>query len=422
MKKILLLLIVISAFLVIFPVFSASEKACAASGRQCPIILVNPWLLSYDRGGVFGLRIWGGNKCDLQEELIAAGYPTSIAALGPFSSTWDRTCELYAEIMGGTVDYGLAHSRKYGHTRYGRTYSALYPEWGTPDPLTGKPRKVHLIGYCFGGLTTRLLIQLLEKGRAEEQAATPPNQLSPLFAGNHSWVLSCTTIVTPHDGTSLLDQTILNGIANSTALQFLVDVIDPYINDGFYDARLDQWGIYQYMDESFNDFIKRLGKDPSWKNTHDFSNYDITPLGVYDFNSWVKAQPDVYYFSLAADATYTAKDGHRLPLTSMFPLCYNWSRYMGSHVRSTPPFPVTKAWWPNDGTVNTISQNGPKVGSRDKIVNFTGIPQVGKWNFLGTLKGIDHADVVGITLGWYPTYDPLPWFLNHAALLSSLPQ
>jgi triacylglycerol lipase len=422
MKRSCLLLIVIGALMVVFLAFSPSQRVYASSGNHCPIILVNPWALCYDRGGFWGLIIWGGNKCDIQKEFIAAGYPTFIASTGPFSSSWDRACELYAEILGGTVDYGLAHSRKYGHARYGRTYPPLYPGWGTIDPLTGKPRKVHLIGYCFGGLTSRILIQLLEKGSAEEKAATPPDGLSPLFTGGHSWVLSCTTIVTPHDGTSLLDQTTMSKIRGTSTLQFIADTIGPYFAEGFYDVRLDQWGIYQYMDESFKDFIKRLNNDPAWKNQHDFSNYDLDPWAVYNFNSWVKAQPDVYYFSLAADATYSGKDGHRLPLTSMIPICYTWSRYMGQHVRNTPPYPVTKAWWPNDGTVNTISHTGPKVGSTDKIVNFKGTPKIGKWNFLGTLKGLDHTDVVGISLGWFPTYDPLPWFLNHAALLGSLPQ
>ena len=52
---------------------------------------------------------------------IHMGIHTVAPSMGPFTSAWDRACEVYAQLVGGTVDYGKAHSEKYGHERYGRT-------------------------------------------------------------------------------------------------------------------------------------------------------------------------------------------------------------------------------------------------------------------------------------------------------------
>jgi hypothetical protein len=66
---------------------------------------------------MLGYKYWGGFT-DIQEELKNRGYKVYSAAIGPFSSNWDRACELYAFIKGGYVDYGLAHSEKYSHRRF----------------------------------------------------------------------------------------------------------------------------------------------------------------------------------------------------------------------------------------------------------------------------------------------------------------
>lgn len=33
-----------------------------------------------------------------------------------------RACELFYYLKGGTVDYGVERSEKYGHSRFGHTY------------------------------------------------------------------------------------------------------------------------------------------------------------------------------------------------------------------------------------------------------------------------------------------------------------
>ena len=68
------------------------------------------------------LPYWGvmcGNYTKMLRESGTEAYAPSV---GPLSSAWDRACELYAQLVGGTVDYGAAHAPKYHHERFGRTY------------------------------------------------------------------------------------------------------------------------------------------------------------------------------------------------------------------------------------------------------------------------------------------------------------
>ncbi|CAG8740493.1 999_t:CDS:2, partial [Dentiscutata heterogama] len=70
------------------------------------------------------------------------------------SSLHDRAVEIFYQIKGGRVDYGEEHARQYGHSRYGREYPGLYPEWSVSKPL-------HFLGHSLGGVTIWKLQQLL---------------------------------------------------------------------------------------------------------------------------------------------------------------------------------------------------------------------------------------------------------------------
>lgn len=79
------------------------------------------------------LPYWGAASCSLMDELNKLHYESYAASVGPMSSNWDRVCELYAQITGTRVDYGKAHSEKFNHSRYGRTYTKpLIEGWGEP--------------------------------------------------------------------------------------------------------------------------------------------------------------------------------------------------------------------------------------------------------------------------------------------------
>ena len=138
-------------------VCSFAAKISYAEERQqnnYPIILVNGFA-GWGREEMLGVKYWGGVH-DIQEDLKRNGYTVHTAAVGPVSSNWDRACELYAQISGGTVDYGAVHAEKHGHNRFGRTYSGFAPNWSETN-------KVHLVGHSMGGQTIRTLVQLLKK-------------------------------------------------------------------------------------------------------------------------------------------------------------------------------------------------------------------------------------------------------------------
>lgn len=63
-----------------------------------------------------------------------------VPSISGFSSMWDRCCEMYAQIVGGTVDYGKAHSEKYGHKRYGRTYKGCVRTGANSTPTASSKR------------------------------------------------------------------------------------------------------------------------------------------------------------------------------------------------------------------------------------------------------------------------------------------
>jgi len=359
-----------------------------------PIVLVHGFG-GFGRDELIGYKYWGG-LVDIQERLKDHGYKTLTATIGPFSSNWDRACELYAFIKGGIVDYGLVHSQKYGHKRYGRYYPGLYPEWGEKDPQTGKINKIHIIAHSQGGQTSRTLIQLLSKGFKEERDKTPEYDLNSLFKGNKHWVHSLTTISTPHDGMTV---------------NYMVNTLFPLAQritrsggllsrqiDGFlYDFKLDQWEIDRKEDESFWDYTKRLRKNMLWKKTSDTSEHDLSPEGAKELNKWVKAQPDVYYFSYATEETFESPfSGHEYPEISMDFIWFFPSIFMGAYENDpNSEIKIDKSWWKNDGVVNTNSMDGPTIGSEDIIVNFNGQPQKGKWNYMGLLDSCDHADITG---------------------------
>ena len=81
---------------------------------------------------------WGGFT-DLERSLNRRGCKVVTAAVGPFSSVWDRAVELFYQIKGGTVDYGKEHSARHGHARFGRTFPGLYPAWDAQHPVSRRP-------------------------------------------------------------------------------------------------------------------------------------------------------------------------------------------------------------------------------------------------------------------------------------------
>jgi len=134
----------------------------------------------------------------------------------------------------------------------------------------------------------------------------------------------------------------------------------------------------------------------------------------------VQAQPSVYYFSWATEATYRDPlSGTQVPEIGVPGPMASIARFMGSYSRQNETdLPIDSSWWQNDGIVNTKSMDGPTLGSTDTVQEYSGTPVPGKWNYMGLLESVDHLDIIGI-----PTCDSdlKDWYLSLAALLASLP-
>ncbi|WP_085829427.1 esterase/lipase family protein [Clostridium massiliodielmoense] len=409
--------------------FAKENQKVAQNKNNYPIVLChgcNGWGRNENFGTVaFGARYYWGGNVDLQQKLIENGFTTYTAAVGPLSSNWDRACELYVQIKGGRVDYGEAHAKKHGHSRYGRYYRGFYPQWGTKDE-NGNIRKVHLIGHSQGGQTVRMLTTLLGQGKQEEISATG-EKTSELFKGGHSWISGLITLASPHDGTTLADMkgTDVGAALGIGAMGSILGNISN--SDIIFDLKVDQWGLKRRPSESFLSYFNRCAASKMW-TSKDICSVDLSTNGAVAQNKWVKAQPNVYYFSWACCGTMRNPIsilGHHMasPIRMSDKGLYNpqWAlqaQLMGTYSRHNPyrAIPVINSkWWPNDGYVNTISENGPKAGSTDKIVNYNGTPQIGKWNFMG-VKDMDHEDIIG--RHWNGATN---FFIDMAQMLRNLP-
>ncbi|CAG8756549.1 14184_t:CDS:2, partial [Acaulospora morrowiae] len=100
-----------------------------------------------------------------------------------FGSIHDRAVEIYYQIKGGRVDYGLRHSHQFGHKQHGATYEGLIPDWSPENPIV-------LIGKGYGA-TTALHLQ---------------NLLTTNFFGQHTsgkMIKGVICLSAPHRGSTL---------------------------------------------------------------------------------------------------------------------------------------------------------------------------------------------------------------------------
>ena len=354
-----------------------------------PIILVHGFG-GWGRDDIANFYYWGGLQ-DLQTALRKEGYSVFTASMGPFSSNWDRACELYAFLVGGKVDYGEYHAEKHGHERFGQAYVGVYPEMS-------EDRKIHLIGHSMGGQVARLLAHFLRHGDEGERNLSG-DSCSPLFAGLGQYVASITTLSTPHNGTTLAyDVELIDSLIDTTR-SAVSGVIENSLFPDF-DLRAEHWGITREISESIESYFARLRDHPIWTaQISDFSIWDASPAGAAELNKLAPADPEIFYFSYAnEETTKTRFMGFVLPEVTMFALLVPMSIYMGSYNNPNNPL-IDDSWWENDGVVNTVSMKGPFFNSDDPIEEYDGTPKRGIWNYMGVLSSIDHTDILGIPNG-----------------------
>lgn len=396
-------------------IFSPIQSAWATRQNNYPIVLVHG-LFGWDRNEVFNIKYWGGFHGDIQNDLNQQGYKTYTAAVGPVSSNWDRACELYAYIKGGTVDYGKAHSAKMGHSRFGRTYPGILKEWGSVNG-EGDIQKIHLVGHSQGGQTIRLLAQLLSEGSSEELKVTSKNDLSPLFAGQKEWISSVTALFAPHNGSPLADAVGLVPLIENL-VKFVAAMSGVREDQFLYDFKLDQWGLARRTNENFFDYKRRVLNSHIWK-TKDIATYDLSTDGAKEFNKSAKVQPGIYYFSAAGKNTWEEfLTGFSYPQINMIEILKPTATLIGSFSRNQAGrVKIDSTWWPNDGLVSVTSAKGPTIGSTDLIRRYDGRAQLGQWNYMGLYQSTDHTAIVGWNL-----QEPAYFFRSLADMLSELPQ
>lgn len=331
---------------------------------------------------------WGGKSGDVVAKLRSQGYAAYAASVAPQGSAWDRACELYAQIAGTLTDYGKAHSQEYHHERYGRNFMGqpLIPTWDEDTRLV-------LIGHSFGGVTVRLLSELLTNGSQAERDATPADELSPLFQGGMTnRIHAIVTIAAPSNGTTAYDM-----------------ARDP----SFDGAHIKVPFKSKVLDRLMKSKTKIKADD---RDQRDWANFDMLIDGAQALNASISLLPHVYYLSLACDGTVAEADGQRDPDPSvMEPLFVRTSTLMGRYSGTTKAgIVVDDKWHANDGLVNTISARAP-FGDPQKPLDRGNIEK-GIWNVMPDLH-CNHSYFQG---GFLKKTDPFLFFQDLMRLLTSL--
>ena len=140
----------------------------------------------------------------------------------PTGSVHDRACQVFYELVGGTVDFGAAHSAYHGHNQYGATYAVgKYPQWSAECPI-------QVVGHSFGGLTAWVLQNYLAEKR---------------FAGydtNEQWITSVIAVNCPFNasikvhekGLHLTMPPVVRWCSQGYLIGLFVNILE-YLNSSF---------------------------------------------------------------------------------------------------------------------------------------------------------------------------------------------
>ena len=393
-----------------------------------PIVLVHGFMGYGDEDGVSRfLSGWGfGPGKNAVRHLRQNGFECYGPAVGPINNLWDRACELYYHIVGGTVDYGKYHSEKYGHARYGRTYPGILKDIGTP----GNHAKIHLVGHSFGGPTARMFAQLLTYGSEEERACTPENELSDLFKGGKGdWVASITTLAGVNNGTTLADFMRVGGAKAFHAgyLGLVAMLGESPFNSQLIDFHLEQWGVmanpetkkslYLHSPFSKRDEIKNYNK-----NREGGIVFEMQCKYVHELNQKLRALPNVYYFArpackshLEGDHWVVDKDAS-LMARVVGKLTVAGIKYADTEFGFDP-----QTWAQHDGFVNTEGGRAPYSEPSTTWPGASADPKTlekGKW-YVFEPSDFDHTGLMGMGVKKDKYHG---YFLEIAQQLGALPE
>ena len=328
---------------------------------------------------------WGMRGGDLISFLRRQGFDCYAASVAPTGSTWDRACELYAQLAGEITDYGKAHSERYRHERFGRDFRTcpLIPSWNEDTRLV-------LLGHSFGGATIRLFSELLAHGDAAEKKAGAD---SPLFRGGmEERIHSIVTLASPMNGTTAYDL-----------------FLDPSFDPG--SVKNPWWSAGLAAMMSFSTKPKQDGRDP-----RDYADYDMQIDHALEMNAGISTLPDVYYFSVPCSITKRGYDGNHHPEKEIEPVFVMRSNQIGAYTGKTRGgYIIDDSWRENDGLVNTVSAMVP-VGAPSKAFERHNI-RTGMWNVFPVLTG-DHMWLQG---GLLKKHDIRKFYMRLLGMIEGLP-
>ncbi|MBR6512093.1 MAG: hypothetical protein IKT24_01285 [Clostridia bacterium] len=338
---------------------------------------------------------WGMLACDLVKMINDEGGEACAPTISSLGSAWDRACEIYAQLTGGTVDYGEAHAKKYGHARFGRTYDKpLVPGWSAE-------KKIHILGHSFGGATVRMFSHLMAHGAAEEVEATGEDT-SPFFKGGKGdWIQSVTTIAGPHDGTSVMSAIgFLLPILKVVTFYGFAGLMDGTMANQVYDMSLDQWGITKNPKEGHS--LKALlhpAKINKAMKSKDNLYWDLCLAGAKEINERMEINEEAYNFSISTSNTMTTCHGNqRMKITSTFPVFHLTGNLIGRHRHERfLDVDLDDCWLESDGASNTVSALHPSDEPFVYYYESRNNLKRGIWNVMPVYQG-DHMDVVGGSL------------------------
>ena len=364
------------------------------ASKQHPYVFVHGMMgWGEDKKFYKGLPYWGMVTGNYPRRMREKGYEVYTPTVSPLGSAWDRACELYANLTGTTVDYGVAHSKEKGHNRFGETFpEAMLPDW-TPE------RSIHLLGHSFGGPTMRMFVELLRNGSPEERAATPAGQLSPLFEGGHGdLVKSITSISGPFDGITFphaLPKTVDYGL--TYGIPMVASIIGNVGSGRVYDFQMSQWGITAVKNgvrfardmlnmKAIRNFVK--AKDNVFADIH-------IPQAA-EINKKLSVPAEQYLFAVTGNGTKTGKSGNQVKAPIMIfafaPFAYSLGKFPDQTIAGVK---ITEGWRMNDGIVPVESGRHPTTEPWCEWVDVKDKPiQKGIWHALPTVPG-DHGTVIG---------------------------
>ena len=305
----------------------------------------------------------------LQDYLTTKGYEVYTPSLSGWQSAWDRACEFWAQLNGGTVDYGKVHSEKYGHARYGRTYDKpLLPDWHK----TPEHEKINIIGHSFGGPTVLVIEHLLTEGSKAEREGTPEDELSDLFKGGKGdWLHSVTTLSGVLNGSNFASWLHTMGVilVDDVVLTLVTMLGESKFND-FFDANMDQWGVMrdpklvekQHLRNPFAAWkeIRRYDKNPNL----DSIGHEMQVESMFLMNSMMSMDKDAYHFARRACASEPKnEDRHKMSEHAGIiakiagAVTCNWR---GLNLETVPQYQYNhKTDMYNDGLVTVNGQSAP---------------------------------------------------------------